>query len=148
MPWDYEWYRKSMFKVGGLIPNPTEIATHRVYTRDWEHSMNGDRKEFWKDEWKDKIYSIQLPYKYILKSGTIQERIATCRVEEMEWRWRKLMFLPFPRIIRRSIEVEFDNEVGERSGSWKGGTLGCGYTMLKGESIEDCLRRMEKERKF
>lgn len=151
MPWDYEHYRKSMLlntPLANTILKVDAMATDKAMLSYWEHSMKGNRKEFWKDEWKDKIYSIALPYKYVLKSGTVQERIATCRVEEMEWRWRKLMFLPFPRIVRRSIEVNFNDEVGERSGSWKGGTIGCGYTMLKGESIEDCLRRMEKERKF
>jgi len=26
--------------------------------------------------------------------------------------------------------------------------IGCGYTMMPGESPEECLRRMERERKF
>ena len=49
---------------------------------------------------------------------------------------------------RVNIDVQFDGEVGERSGSWKGGTVGCGYDKLPHESIEQCLRRMEKEREF
>jgi len=27
------------------------------------------------------------------------------------------------------IDVQFSDEVGERSGSWKGGTIGCAYEM-------------------
>jgi hypothetical protein len=50
--------------------------------------------------------------------------------------------------VRTSIEVGFDDEVGERTGSWKGGTIGCGYDMLPDESAVQCLRRMERERKF
>lgn len=46
------------------------------------------------------------------------------------------------------IDVQFDGEVGERSGSWKGGTVGCSYDKLPTEGIEQCLRRMEKEREF
>jgi hypothetical protein len=49
--------------------------------------------------------------------------------------------------IRTTIGVEFNDEVGERSGSWKGGTLGCGYEILPNETPLMCLRRMEKERK-
>ena len=37
---------------------------------------------------------------------------------------------------------------GERNGSWKGGVLGCGWDMLKGETPLDTLRRMERERRF
>jgi hypothetical protein len=40
------------------------------------------------------------------------------------------------------------DEVGEEAGSWKGGVLGCGYTLLPNETPLQCLRRMEKERKF
>lgn len=54
-----------------------------------------------------------------------------------------------PRVMEvRAIDVQFSDEVGERTGSWKGGTIGCGYNMLPGESPLDTLRRMEAERKF
>jgi len=49
---------------------------------------------------------------------------------------------------KQSIDVSFSGEVGERSGSWKGGTIACGYTMLPDESAENTLRRMERDRKF
>lgn len=85
------------------------------------------------------------PYTYTLKSGEVQHRRATIRVEEMEWRrW----WLPW-RHVWRGIEVEFDDEVGERTGSWKGGTLGCGYEFKDStETPLECLRRMEAEREF
>ncbi len=31
---------------------------------------------------------------------------------------------------------------------WKGGTIGCGYNLLPNEHHLDCLKKMEKERKF
>ena len=83
-------------------------------------------------------------YTYVLDSGEIQKRFATIRYEEMEWHRR---WLPW-RKIWRGISVKFDNEVGARAGSWKGGTVGCSYEMLPGESPLQCLRRMERERKF
>jgi hypothetical protein len=49
---------------------------------------------------------------------------------------------------RKVIDIEFNDEVGERSGSWKGGTIGCSYAMLPTDTIESCLRRMEKEREM
>lgn len=89
------------------------------------------------------------PYTYKLKCGEIQSRTATFHVSEMEWRWR--MFRKWrigPKRVRRSIDIRFDGEVGERSGSWKGGCTGCGYDMLPGEDPVACLRRMERERVF
>ena len=58
------------------------------------------------------------------------------------------MWSPFLNQVIRSIDVQFDKEVGERTGSWKGGTVGCGYEMLPNESPYQCLKRMEQERKF
>jgi len=88
------------------------------------------------------------PYSYTLRSGEIQNVTATYYVSHMEWRWRWLKCLPWPRRTATSINVDFSAEVGEGRGSWKGGTLGCGYDMKPGESPLDCLRRMERERKF
>lgn len=56
-------------------------------------------------------------------------------------------WLPFKKL-SRYIDIEFNDEVGERSGTWKGGVLGCSYDMKKGESALDTLRRMEVEQKF
>lgn len=88
------------------------------------------------------------PYTYVLKNGDIQERIATIYVTEMECRWKWLQWLSYPRIIDRSIDISFDNEVGEKTGSWKGGVTGCSYKMLPGETPYKTLMRMQKERKF
>lgn len=87
-------------------------------------------------------------YQYQLNSGEIQKRIATVNGEEREWRWHWLKRWKWPRLIRRTINIEFDGEVGERTGSWKGGTIGCSWDWLKGESMKDALDRMEAERKF
>lgn len=84
------------------------------------------------------------PYTYKLKNGEVQNVIATISAESREWKRR---WLPF-RKLSRSIDVNFNGEVGEGTGSWKGGTIGCGYEMLDGESPLDTLRRMERERIF
>jgi hypothetical protein len=62
--------------------------------------------------------------------------------------------LPWPRKVCRSIDVTFTSDekdfdgIGERAGSWKGGTIGCGYTMKPDEMPIDTLRRMQRERRF
>lgn len=99
--------------------------------------------------WKHRLHEIlskpeAYPYRYKLKSGEVQDRIATVNVERRTW---TRFWLPYKKV-STSINVDFDDEVGERTGSWKGGTLGCGYEMLEGETALQCLRRMEQERKF
>ena len=90
----------------------------------------------------------QEDYTYTLKSGEVQKRKATYYVERMEWRWRWLKWSPWPKMVRDSISVDFSDEVGEGSGSWKGGCTGCGYDMKPGETGLQTLRRMEREREF
>ena len=87
------------------------------------------------------------PYTYILKSGETQNRMATVYAERRTWRWRMFPWLPFKKT-RQSISIDFDDEVGERTGSWKGGCIGCGWDMLPGETMLQTLRRMEMDREF
>jgi len=83
-------------------------------------------------------------YLSVLKNGDSQIRQATIQQKYMEWR---RTWIPW-RMPNHSISIDFDDEVGEGSGSWKGGVLGCGYDMKKGETPLETLRRMEIERKF
>lgn len=91
--------------------------------------------------------SVDYPYSYILKNRNVQNRIAMVHVVRMEWRARWWPIIP-RRKVSTSIEVRFDQEVGEETGSWKGGCTGCGYEMKWGETPERTLSRMEHEREF
>lgn len=128
LPWDWQHVRHEVLRPDG---------TWTPYVGCWERDKEPDGRQVW-----------TAPYHYVLKNGTVQERTATVYVEEREWRWRWFTRLPWPRMIRRSISVEFDGEVGERTGSWKGGCIGCGYDMLLEEHPLETLKRMERERIF
>lgn len=84
------------------------------------------------------------PYRYVFRDGTEQHRVATIKVETRRW---TRPWLPRERI-SRAIDVKFDQEIGERTGSYKGGCVGCGYEMRPSETAVDTLRRMERERRF
>lgn len=83
-------------------------------------------------------------YTYERESGEIQTCKATIVQERREW---TRPWIPW-RMVKRSIKVDFDKEIGEGTGSWKGGTVGCYYDMKPGETRLECLRRMERERRF
>jgi hypothetical protein len=131
-PWEWTWVRTSVW----------------LADQTWAHETKGHRQEFYNEEWKQKIYFENHPYLYVLKSGDVQERVATCHIKEREWRWKGATWCPWIKKVRRDIEVDFNDEVGERTGSWKGGTTGCSYEMKEGETLVQTLRRMEVERKF
>jgi hypothetical protein len=137
LPWALDWVRTSrMLKDGS-----------------WLHERKGDRKrgidhDWWSDATQAKLWKETHDYTYVKKDGTIQERKATITVEQREWRPRWFRWTSLFNKVRTDIDIEFDKEVGERAGSWKGGTVGCSYELLPGETPMACLYRMQKERKF
>lgn len=93
-------------------------------------------------------YQEQHLYTYKLRSGEVQTRTATVSKRRHILCYRAFKSIGWPRWISESIDVEFDGEVGERTGSWKGGTIGCGYDLNPGETMLSALRRMERNREF
>jgi hypothetical protein len=138
-PWEYSWFS-------------TEILSHDKNDGKqiviWKETKKNRRKAFEGFEDRKKAahsVSKDYPYSYILKNREIQNRTATVHVTRMTWR-RK--FIPFLKKVFTSIDVRFDKEVGEETGSWKGGCMGCNYEMKWMETPERCLSRMEHEREF
>lgn len=115
------------------------------FVGSWEIGRNpvlgGEPKE------PDGRHEESYPYHYMLRSGEVQERVATIYVERWRSKLRWLRWLPFERI-GYGIHVSFNEEVGERTGSWKGGCVGCSYGLRRNETPLECLRRMERDRKF
>ena len=122
-----------------------------IYLKDntWKSSKEIDMY----DDPDNLIYKESHPYIYTLRNGKMQERIATINVERRHLtyaifkpKWlRRFKFLNW---IKQSIHVKFDGEVGEDTGSWKGGCIGTGYDLLPNETPKKCLRRMEATEKF
>ena len=78
--------------------------------------------------------------------------VAKTRIEEREWRFgtgkfKWLSLFRRPRI-KRYLDLRFSGEVGERKGSWKGGTVGHSIEMVAGELHEDAFRRYCEQNKM
>ena len=151
-PWSKKWehVKADPWWVRGITlhVNPFEARHQRHEVRradgswvpsvgSWERGKDPDQKE-----------CLEYPYRYVLKNGTIQERTATVSVERRAWRPRAFQWTSLFEKEITSIDVQFSDEVGEESGSWKGGCIGCGYDLRPGETALEALRRMERERKF
>lgn len=129
---------------------------HRAKSFDWPwdwHTLAYEQQLCdgrWVDVFKrdQDVYSEQHPYTYTLQSGEVQRRTATISMRRHVICYRAFKALGWPRWIKESIDIEFDGEVGERTGSWKGGTIGCGSDIRPGETMLEALRRMERDRKF
>lgn len=138
----FEWgpgRRKSIY-----MPWMWNFHSHEVRQADgtW---VKADNSRF---DGKDGRYQETYPYTYICLNGEVQIVQATIYAERRTWRWLALPKLPWPSRTETCIDVVFSESVGEGRGSWKGGCIGCGYPLLPTETMEQCLRRMEAERKF
>lgn len=140
-PWQLDWHSTELLECKA----PKDAKTIRLETRK-------TRGNFFKNYDANKALEAQHsqshPYRYTLKRGTVQNVTATIYVERMKWRARWWPLIPY-RYERTSISVQFSEEVGEKSRSWKGGCVGCGYDFDNPhETPLECLRRMERDRKF
>lgn len=108
MPWELNWYRTSL-----MMSDDT-----------WEHEFKGYRKDFYKEHWCQKRWQIDANYLDTYDSTWVK---STLHVREMEWRPRAFMWTSLFSKVRRSVQVDFDKEVGPRKGSWKGGTISTGF---------------------
>jgi hypothetical protein len=147
MPWHPTWVRTSL-----LLADGTWIHETRMRREGFPNYpvVKGERRPFW--TWHDVkrqfAWSETYPYRYVLRSGEVQDRQATVRVEEREWRPWCLLWLPLAGWRQRVIDISFDKEVGERSGSWKGGVMGCGFELRPQEMPREALARMERTQKL
>ncbi len=128
LPWMYEQVRHEV-----KLPDDT-WAPH---VGSWEHDKEPDGRE-----------TFTYPYHYIRENGDVQERTAEVYVERRARRPRGWTRSGLFERVREAIRVRFSDEVGERTGSWKGGCIGCGWDLRDRETPLHALRRMEQERKF
>jgi hypothetical protein len=132
MPWDYSWIRTSYLKFDGSWLNETKDKTI----------------DHWQDQYKTIIFKEQHPFTYVLPNQEIQRCTATIGVSEREWRPRWFKWTKLFAKVRKSIDIDFSEEIGSRAGSWKGGVTGCSWNMKPLESPLQTLRRMQRERSF
>lgn len=134
LPWSFDYQRTEV-----MLENGSFVEYERFKAWSFDRTPEPENR-----------YRRIVPYRYVLKSGEVQEVQATITVQRMTWRWRlaKMLRLPWPRKVRTSIEIEFSDEVGERRGSWKGGCTGCDWGLKRSEDPIAALRRMEAEREF
>ena len=132
--WNIPFLTKNWVRSSILLKNNT-----------WEHETKGNTKNFYEEKWKKKqaVWNYRYTDKY---EGEIIP--TTIYVEEREWRPKWLEWTSLFAEKRRTIDVHFSKECGKRKGSWKGGTIGCGYELLPNEHPLSCIKRMEKEREF
>lgn len=134
MPWSLQWCRTSTLLDDGTWYNDTYSNRYNSAGYDNTHKQNAVM------EWKE-VH----PFVDKYDDTTV---LATIGIVEREWRRKWLMWTPLFGLKRKTIKIEFDQEVGRHKGEWKGGTIGCSYEMIGNETPLECLTRMQIEREF
>lgn len=140
MPWSLTWVRTStLMKDGDSCFNETN--NNRLnWSEDSQGMTKGSYQWLQNNKWKETH-----PYIDNYDQSIVN---ATISVQEREWRPLWFTWTSLFSKVKKTIEVDFDKEVGKEKGSYKGGVLGCGYDLLLNETPLQCLKRMEQERKF
>lgn len=135
MPWTYEWYSKEILDFDGEVVYYDSVKMRHIpFKNRWK------TEEFWEKE-----VSKQVDYTYHLKNGEIQNRTATIFHTRNTYTMRGL---PWIKKTYNYVDYAFNDEVGEQTGSWKGGVLASSEIIKDGETPLQAFRRMEEERKF
>lgn len=98
--------------------------------------------------WNLPVHQWELGYRYTLKSGRVQERTARLSISERGYCPWFLAWTDLPLIKYTSLDIDFSDEVGDQTGTWKGGVTGTSETMRRGETVYATFRRFERDRKF
>lgn len=131
LPWtQWRFVRHSFYGLGGeLLYDNDPLLCSSEFSEKWR--SNVPRRSFEIEDYD---------------GGRI---IATTFIEEREWHfgsgWFKWLSLFRQPRIRRSLDINFNTELGPGKGSWKGGIIGHGIDMLPGELHEAAMRRYCKE---
>lgn len=114
---------------------------HSLYDAGGSHVM--DCGKDWNGFFKTRDNCAKMHFQFL--DYDEQKIIATCHIEEREWsrgeglfKWLKWFY---PNMIRRVLEMSFNEETGTEKGSWKGGTIGTSIDMISGDTAESAFRR-------
>lgn len=141
MPWDSDHQYMQI-----LDENRNVVYTRRD-RNFWQRLFNIGEKRNWLADFFEcdkAAESVQksFPFTHTTKRGDVQKRIVTCHIERRVWGWR---WLPFIQRSSTYMDYKFDQETGERVGSWKGGTTASAIDIKDGETLRQCVARLETE---
>lgn len=87
----------------------------------------------------------EYPYTYTTRQGVEQRAVCTVWHERSKRRPHWLRWFPVGKW-EEGITFRFSEEMGTQAGSWKGGVVGASQSMFPGETVDQCVARMMRER--
>lgn len=156
MPWSYTWIETAML-LDRPVPSMAQIAPGDAPVELWAIDNETTRREalaqgrcareVYEDVCKKRL-KLRRTYTYRLSCGTEQNVRCTLTIRRTEWRQRWLKWTSWGNRRITYLDVEFDDEIGEGVGTWKGGVLSTSQRIRPGDSIEQTFTWMQRDRKF
>jgi hypothetical protein len=150
----------SLFLRYGPQTHDSSTTKSKCYFLPWKqwrnvrHTMYGlEGEHFWTEatkprrDWDDwhKAREQCPKARFLIEDFDGARIVASTYIEEREWRfgekWCAWLSLFRRAKVKRSLSIDFAQEVGLDKGSWKGGLMGHGIDMLPGELHEAAFRR-------
>lgn len=136
LPWtQWRFVRYSLYDKSG--------AEFWTQMRQRKTRKPGEGRSHWDAQEKADKACPSVSFKFKDYDG--KEITVKTRIQEREWlfgegyfKWLSWFRKP---MVRRSLDLQFSEEVGPEKGSWKGGTMGHSIDMLPGELHESAFRR-------
>ena len=134
--WNIPWLNKRFIRTSYYdVLNQSHVKTFRAKDRIGYLDPNGEH------EFKETLRKMKVKF----KDFDGEEITGSAIIEEREWRhgigsfsWLSWFIKP---TVHRNLWISFDKEVGYEKGSWKGGVMGQGIDMMKGESAQSAFNR-------
>ena len=127
---------------------PTKYKFPKIFYPRSLSNLKGSKKADYVPLFQIAGQEFTFDYTYKLSNGEAQNRIAKVEIAILAGTPAFLLFIPVSLYVNVRLDITFDGEVGEESGSWKGGVTGTSCTIKRGETIEQAFRRFERDRKF
>ena len=144
LPWDWEIHRWDLLLPNGEVYYRNQYSVtknqgeNNIYS--WYEILDGHRVPQSHDPVPDNATeTVEIIHR--APDGSIQRAHITLCGEEREWRWRWFTWLPWPRMIKRTVDCSSDIQIGARAGSWKGGMTGWSCDWKQGESMKKAFWR-------
>jgi hypothetical protein len=148
MPWQLDFYRHSIrLKDGWWTMYEKDRKKAYKKARKTGEKVDWDDRRFWLSDDDESILKKKFKFRYITKNKEVQDTTATCFIEEREWRPKWFAWTGLFKCVSTVLNIQFDDEMGNQRGSWKGGVMGVSAKMTKDEKesldMESALRRYE-----
>lgn len=144
MPWTLDFYRRSYLTHDGWLDC---FESERRKARERGEDTYKHPYYLYNDD--ERLIKKEFPFRYVTKSGEVQDTVASCYMEEMEWRPKWLKWTKLFNLVKTSLDIQFKDEMGNQRGSWKGGVMGVSCPVneeeKKNQDFETPLRKYEKE---